>query len=123
MADCDSVNQVIYDYYYGYLNKDRQRLKNAFALEVSSMQGYIEKEPGNRVLFSMTMKDAINEWTASAYVPFYCTEGIILKLEFFGDIGASVLFDFGGKYLESLQLAKIDNEWQIVNKFIVNHKK
>ena len=123
MTDHKKINETVFDYYYGYLNKDRERMENAFALDVANMQGYIEKEHGNRMLFSMTIRDAINEWTTAGYQPFECSEGIILSLEIFGEIGASVLFDFCGKYLESLQLAKINNEWQIVNKFIVNHKK
>ena len=123
MTDHEAVKDTVLNYYEGYLHKDRFRLEKAFALEVANMQGYIEKDQGKRVLFSMTMSDAINEWTASDYVPFKCTQGTILNLTFFGDVGAVVLFDFGGKYLESLQLAKTDTGWQIVNKYIVNHKK
>ena len=82
--------------------------------------GYIANEEGKLGLFSMSMKDAIDEWTAPDYKPFHCYEGEFLAVELFGDVGAYVLFNFGGRYLESLQIAKIDGEWKIVNKFIVN---
>ena len=70
MSDIDSVKETVLNYYIGYLNKDRQRLNQAFALEVAHIQGYIEKEHGKRKLFSMLMYDAFDEWTASDYQPF-----------------------------------------------------
>lgn len=83
--------------------------------------GYIRREEGDRTFFSMTMKEAIDEWTAPGYTPFECSGGIILGVDFFGEVGATVLFDFGDKYLESLPLARISGVWRIVIQFIVNH--
>jgi hypothetical protein len=120
LLDYDAVKETVFHYYYGYRDKDRERLEKAFSSEIATMMGYIKNEEGGRDLFSMTMKQAIDEWVAPGYTPFECSDGIILSLDFFGDVGATVLFDFGGRYLESLQLSKIDGSWQIVNKFIVN---
>ncbi len=120
MLDYDAVKETVFHYYQGYRDKDRERLEKAFSLEIANMMGYIRKEEGKLELFSMTMKEAIDEWVAPDYTPFECSDGITLKLDFFGDVGATVLFDFGDRYLESLQLAKIDGAWRIVNKFIVN---
>ena len=68
------------------------------------------------------MSEAIDEWVALDYSLFECSDGNILNANIFGDVGATVLFDFGGRYLESLQLAKINGACRIVNKFIVNPK-
>lgn len=120
MSDYDAIKEAVFHYYEGYRNKNRERLEKAFSLDIANVMGYIKKEEGRLELFSMTMKDAVDKWTARDYTPFECSEGIILGLDIFGDVGATVLFDFGGKYIESLQLAKISGTWRIVNKFIVN---
>ncbi len=120
MSDYDSIQETVFHYYEGYRGKDRGRLEKAFAVEVANMMGYIKKSEGQLNLFAMTMKEAIDEWVALDYTPFDCTDGRMLAVDIFGDVGATVLFDFGGRYLESLQMAKIDGEWRIVNKFIVN---
>ena len=68
----------------------------------------------------MTMRGATDKWVAPDYTPFEFYEGNILAVDIFSNVGATVLFDFGGRYLESYQLAKIGAAWRIVKKFIVN---
>jgi hypothetical protein len=120
MNDYDAISETVFNYCEGYRNKDRQRLEKAFVLEIANMMGYIKNEKGELNTFIMSMKEAIDDWVAPKYTPFAFGEGRILAVDIFSPIGATVLFDFGGKYLESYQLAKIDGTWQIVNKFIVN---
>jgi hypothetical protein len=120
MNDNEAIETTTFHYYDGYRDKSRDRLEKAFSLEIANMMGYIKNEKGKLGFFSMSMKDAIDQWTAPDYEPFECTEGVIMDLQVFGNVGATVLFNFGGKYLESLQLAKTDGVWKIVHKFIVN---
>jgi ketosteroid isomerase-like protein len=120
MSDYDAIRETCFDYCEGYRNKDRDRLEKAFALDVAVMSGYIKNPEGKLNLFSMSMKEAIDDWVAADYTPFDFADGAMLGVDIFSEVGASVLFDFGGKYLESYQLAKIDGEWKIVHKFIVN---
>ena len=120
MSDYDSIKETVFHYCEGYRNKDRERLERAFALEIANMMGYIKNKDGKLELFSMTMRDAINEWVAPDYAPFDFSDGNILSVDIFSDVGATVLFDFGGRYLESYQLVKMDGAWRIVSKFIVN---
>ena len=120
MNDYDAIKQAVFHYYEGYRDKSRERLERAFALEVATMTGYIKNKEGKLEFFSMTMKDAIEQWVASDYTPFECAEGIMLAVDIFSSLAATVVFDFGGKYLESYQLVKIDESWLIVSKFIVN---
>lgn len=122
MSDYDGISETVFNYCEGYRHKDRERLEKAFSLDVANMMGYIKNEEGKLNLFAMTMRDAINDWVAPDYTPFEFGEGKMLAVDIFSEIGATVLFDFGGKYLESYQLAKIDGDWLIVNKFIVNPK-
>jgi len=84
------------------------------------MMGYKKNEEGKFELFLMTMRDAIDDWVAPDYMPFEFSDGKMLAVNIFSDVGATVLFDFGGRYLESYQLAKISGAWRIVNKFIVD---
>ena len=120
MNDYDAIKETVFHYYVGYRDKNRGRLEKAFSLEVAIMTGYIKNQEGKLELFSMKMKDAIEQWVAPDYTPFECSEGVMLAVDIFSSVGATVLFDFGGKYLESYQLVKIDGSWLIVSKFIVN---
>ena len=120
MNDYDAIRETVFHYCEGYRDKDRERLEKAFALDVANMMGYIKGEDGKLKLFISKMKDAIDEWVAPDYTPFEFSEGKMLTVDIFSEVGATVLFDFGGKYIESYQLAKIDGAWKIVNKFIVN---
>ena len=120
MSDYDDISETVFHYCEGYRNKDRKRLEKAFALEVAIMTGYTRNEHGELRLFSMTMRDAIDSWVAPDYTPFEFSDGKMLAVNIFSNVGATVLFDFGGKYLESYQLAKVEGTWLIVNKFIVN---
>ncbi len=120
MSDYDAIKETVFHYFEGYRDKDRERLEKAFSLEIASMMGYIKNEEGKLKLFSRTMRESIDEWVAPDYAPFDFSDGNILAVDIFSDVGATVLFDFGGRYLESYQLAKIDGAWRIVNKFIVN---
>ncbi len=120
MNDYDSIKETVFNYCEGYRKKDRERLEKAFALEIANMMGYKKNEEGKLELFVMTMRDAIDEWVAPDYTPFEFADGKMLAVDIFSVVGATVLFDFGGRYLESYQLAKIDGEWRIVNKFIVD---
>jgi hypothetical protein len=120
MNDYDAIKETVFHYYEGYRDKNRERLEKAFSLEVASMMGYIKNNEGEFELFSMKMKDAIEQWAAPDYTPFECSDGNMLAVDIFSNVGATVLFDFGGKYLESYQLVKINGAWLIVSKFIVN---
>ena len=120
MSDYDAIKETVFHYFEGYRDKDRERLEKAFSLEIANMMGYIKNKEGELKLFSRTMRESIDEWVAPDYTPFELSDGNILAVDIFSDVGATVLFDFGGKYLESYQLVKIGGAWRIVNKFIVN---
>ena len=47
----------------------------------------------------MTMRESIDKWVAPDYTPFEFSDGNILAVDIFSDVGAT---------------------WRIVNKFIVN---
>lgn len=120
MSDYDAIRDAVFHYCEGYRHKDRARLERAFAVDTATMLGYTRSDDGTLRLWAQPMREAIDEWVAPDYTPFEFTEGVILAVDIFSDVGATVLFDFGGRYLESYQLAKIDAEWRIVSKFIVD---
>ena len=120
MNNYDAIKETVFHYFEGYRDKNRERLEKAFSLEIAIMMGYINNKEGEPELFSMKMKDAIEQWVDPDYTPFECSAGNMLAVDIFSHVGATVLFDFGGKYLESYQLVKIDGAWLIISKFIVN---
>ena len=70
------------------------------------MMGYIKGEGGELKLFISNMKDAINEWVDPDYTPLSLAKGKMLAVDIFSEVGATVLFDFGGKYIGKLSNGK-----------------
>jgi hypothetical protein len=83
--------------------------------------GYRKGEGGKRVLTSEPIRSVIDRWTSAAHTPLKLGEGRILSVNIFSEVAAGVVFDFGGVYLDEFQMARIDGQWRIVNKFFVDH--
>ena len=120
MIDYDAIKEVVYDYFEGYKAKDRARLERAFALDVCNMMGYWKNQDGELELFSKPMSELIDKWVGPDYSPFEFSDGQILSIHRFSDVGATVVFDCGGRFLNTFQLVKMDGSWRIVNKFFVD---
>ncbi|MEX0286613.1 MAG: nuclear transport factor 2 family protein [Paracoccaceae bacterium] len=118
MSDDTAIRTTVFDYFDGYFAKDRVKLESAFALDIANMMG-IEDSPTGDATYSVSIRDQIDRWCSPDRPAMEFGPGRILSLQLFGDAGAMVLFDFGGKFLDSLQLAKVDGRWKIVNKFFV----
>jgi len=121
MSDYEAISAAVSDYYDGYRTKDRARLERAFAVEVANLMGYRKGADGKRVLSSEPIRSVIDRWTSADHTPLKLGEGKILSVDIFSEVGAGVVFDFGGVFLDEFQMAKIDGRWRIVNKFFVDH--
>jgi hypothetical protein len=121
MTDHQAIHTAVFDYYEGYRTKNRARLERAFAVEVANLMGYRKNAQGQRELSSEPIRSVIDRWTSAGHTPLALGEGKILSVDIFSEVGASVVFDFGGVYLDEFQMAKIDGTWRIVNKFFVDH--
>ncbi|HSF95779.1 MAG TPA: nuclear transport factor 2 family protein [Thermohalobaculum sp.] len=121
MTDYEAIEATVTDYYEGYKTKDRARLERAFAVEVANLMGYRKGEGGKRVLSSTPIPEVIDRWTSPDTTPLKLGEGRILSVNIFSEVAAGVVFDFGGVFLDEFQMAKIDGQWRIVNKFFVDH--
>lgn len=120
MSDYESIKDAVFDYFEGYKARDRGRLERAFALDIANMMGYWKNAQGELELFSKPMRELIDIWTDPDYSPHEFSNGQILSIHKFSDVGATVVFDCGGRFLDTFQLAKIDGSWRIVNKFFVD---
>ena len=120
MNDHDAIKDTVFDYFEGYKEKNRVRLERAFALDIANMMGYWKNQQGDLELFSTPMCNLIDTWTGPDYKPFEFGDGQILSIDKFSDVGATVVFDCGGRFLDTFQLAKIEGSWRIVNKFFVD---
>lgn len=117
-TDYDAIKATIENYFDGLRFADRARLEQAFAVEYAHMKGYIKDADGKLVESSRPMHEVIDEWVARDPNPDL--KGRIVSINIYSDVAAQATFDFNGIYTDAFQLAKIDGQWRIMNKFYVN---
>ena len=120
MSDHDEITETIFHYFDGYKTKDRARLERAFATDVAQMIGYWKTPDGEMELFAKPITEIIDRWVDPGYQSLPFAEGKILDIQVFGDVGATVLFDCGGIFMDTFQMVKLDGAWRIANKFFVD---
>ena len=120
MGDYELIQETIFDYFEGYLTKDRGRLEKAINVDVANMVGYMKNAEGKQELFNDSMKDDIDKWVSPEHSTFPFGEGRITSVNIFSEDGATVVFDCGGRFIDTFQLVKMDGSWKIVNKFFVD---
>ena len=120
MNDYDAIQETVFHYFEGYRTKNRERLERAFVVDIANIMGYWKNKEGELELFSIPIKEIIEEWVAPDYKPYIFPEGNILSINIFSAVGATVTFDCGGKFLDTHQMVKLDGTWRIVNKFFVD---
>ena len=120
MKDYDAISETVFHYFEGYQVKDRQRLERAFAVDVAHMIGYWKNDKGEFELFSIPYKELIERWVDPEFTPQKFGAGNILSIHVFSEVGATVVFDCGGKFLDTFQMVKLDGCWKIANKFFVD---
>ena len=116
--DYDAIKATIENYFEGLKYGDRARLEEAFAVAHAHMKGYTKNKDGELVVSSRPMNEVIDDWVSREPSPQFT--GKILSINIFSEVAALATFDFNGIYTDAFQLAKIDGEWRIVNKFYVN---
>jgi len=120
MNDYDLIEETIFEYFEGYMTKDRKRLESAFCLGIANMVAYWKNEEGVQVLESSLIDDDIDEWVSPEHPTYGNGEGKIISMHIFSKEGATVTFDCGGRFLDTFQLVKLDGAWKIANKFYVD---
>lgn len=118
MSDYDAISATINDYFEGLKSADRARLERAFAVDAGHMKGYLKGKDGSYALSSRPMDEVIDDWAARDKSPDM--QGRILSVNIYSEVAATVLFDFNGIFIDAFQLAKVDGEWRIVNKFYID---
>ncbi len=120
MTDCELISNTIFEYYEGYLTKDRKRLEGAFCMGIATMVGYWKNGEGEQELYSLPIKEEIDDWVSPEHETFKFGEGKITSIHIFSPDGATVTFDCGGRFWDAFQMVKIDGVWKIANKFFVD---
>lgn len=118
ITDYDAIKDTIGNYFDGLKLADRARLESAFAVEYAHMKGYVKNKQGQLVESSRPMNEVIDEWVARDPNP--ALQGSIVSINIYSDIAAQATFDFNGVYTDAFQLAKIDGQWKIMNKFYID---
>ena len=117
MSDHDAIKTTIFDYFEGLKNADRARLEKAFAVDAGHMKGYLKGKDGKYELSVRPMNEVIDDWASRDPNPDM--QGRIVAINIYDDIAAQVIFDFDGIFTDAFQLAKVDGEWRIINKFYI----
>jgi len=120
MDDYDLIKETLFDYFEGYMTKDRKRLESAFCLGIANMASYWVNEDGVRELVSNPIEVEIDDWVSPEHDTYGNGVGRIINLHIFSEDGASVTFDCGGRFIDTFQLVKIDGAWKIVGKLFVD---
>ena len=116
--DYDAIKITIANYFEGFKHGDRSRLEQAFTIPNAHMKGYIKDDNGVLVEISRPINEVIDDWVSRKPSPNF--KGKILSINIYSDVAAQATFDFNGIYIDAFQLAKINGQWRIVNKFYVN---
>jgi hypothetical protein len=93
-------------------------MEAAFAVDVGHMKGYIKDKDGKLQLTSRPMQEVIESWTKRDPAPEM--KGRITAINIINPRAAIAVFDFNGVFTDTFQLAKVDGQWRIVNKFYVD---
>jgi Putative lumazine-binding len=117
-SDYDAISTTLFNYFEGFKTADRTRLEAAFAVDVGHMKGYVRDKAGSLQLTSRPMNEVIGSWAKRAPAPEM--QGKITMIHIINPRAAIAVFDFDGVFTDTFQLAKIDAEWRIVNKFYVD---
>ncbi len=118
LSDYDAISTTLFNYFEGFKTADRTRLEAAFAVEVGHMKGYIRDKAGSLQLTSRPMNEVIDSWAKRTPAPEM--KGKIIMIHILNPRAAIAVFDFDGIFIDTFQLAKVDAEWRIVNKFYVD---
>ena len=117
-SDYDAISTTLFNYFEGLKMADRTRLEAAFAVDVGHMKGYVRDKAGTLQLTSRPIDEVIDGWAKRTPTPEM--QGKITLLHIINPRAAIAVFDFNGIYTDTFQLAKVDAEWRIVNKFYVD---
>ncbi len=118
MSDYDAIKSTIFNYFNGLQTQNRDKLERAFAVNAGHMKGYLKAEDGSYELSVRPMDEVIDDWVSREPGPDM--QGEIIDLKIYSDVAATAIFDFNGIFIDAFQLAKVDGEWRIVNKFYIN---
>ncbi|MEO1001027.1 MAG: nuclear transport factor 2 family protein, partial [Pseudomonadota bacterium] len=119
MSDLAEIEATVEAYFEGYKAKDATLLRRAFAEGTGSMIGFSRKGDGES-LIEVTLDDRVATWSDPGYATPELGPGRILSVTQPDPMCATVVLDFGGKFVDTLGLAKIGGTWKIVHKFFVH---
>lgn len=89
MSDYDAIKETLFNYFNGYKTKDRALLEKAFVVDIANMMGYMKNDRGELELLNWPMGEIINTWVSPDYSPHEFSEGKILAINIFSDVGAT----------------------------------
>ncbi len=109
-ADKAAVEAAVISYLEGVRDADREKLETAFDAPNAHMKGF--RRDGSIGVYDM--RAIIDAWSNENPDP--TMTGAVLSIDVYHGRIAHAVFDFNGQYLDLFQLAKVGEEWKIVNK-------
>lgn len=109
--DFAAIHAAVFDYFEGVNSSSSERLLRAFddsaSLKSVDRSGSLIVEP---------IAHAISRWIKASPKP---RRGKILSIDLAVGPIAKVVFDFDGRYVDYLTLAKLRGQWKIIDKVFV----
>ena len=121
-TDLEMINTTIENYFYGYIERDGNKLEQAFDLQNGAMKLTRKHEDGTSYVDNIPFKELVPKWASREKLSEAEIENCSLKIlnvdAVDGNIASAKISMQVGEttYIDILSLHNIDGQWKIVNK-------
>ena len=121
--DTQSAITTIENYFYGYVERDIDKLNTAFDIENGTMKILSKDKNGKESFKNEYFKNIIPKWASKDSLPAEALKKCVLKILSLdvteGTMGiAKIEMKLNnGIYIDMLCLQKLNGDWKITNKF------
>ena len=123
--DLKLITSTIENYFYGYIERDGDRLKQAFDLQNGAMKLPRKADDGTGYIANIPFKDLVQSWASKDKLSDTELKNCALKILNVDAVDGKIasakisMKVVETTYIDILSLQKIDDEWKIVNKIFV----
>jgi len=123
--EINSIQETVENYFYGYVERNNERLVKAFDIENGTMKLPKKSKDGKIKFENGYFKDIIPRWSSRAKLSQEERDNCALEIQNIdvvnGKIATAKLKMTIGKtiYLDILSLQKINEVWKITNKMFI----
>ncbi|MBT8257024.1 MAG: nuclear transport factor 2 family protein [Bacteroidia bacterium] len=123
--DLELITETIENYFYGYVERDGDRLHKAFDLDNGAMKLARKADDGTQYVANIPFKDLVPNWANKEKLSEAELKDCALKIlsvdAVDGKIASAKISMKVGEttYIDILSMHKLSDQWKIVNKIFV----